>query len=95
MRTVLNFAIALEKRYNEKFVVTRIVDIVKDLMGSIFLTTMSVQFFYRYNWVAEMILRRRSVFVVVESLHSDDAVSKSMEISYRMTLGCTRQLRRS
>lgn len=52
METILNLAIAFEKGYKEEFVATRIVQIVKDMIGSGFLTEMSAQPYYRYIRVA-------------------------------------------
>lgn len=37
MEVILNFALALEKEYSEKFFATRIVDSVKNMIGSDFL----------------------------------------------------------
>lgn len=45
-KTSLNFAIAFEKDYHEKFVTTRIVGIVKDMVYSDFLTGMSAQSYF-------------------------------------------------
>lgn len=43
MNTNLNFAIALEKKYNEKFVTAPALDIVKDTMGFAFRAVVSTQ----------------------------------------------------
>lgn len=43
MKTVLNFATIFENKYSQKFVATGIMDIVKVMMGSAFLTEMNVQ----------------------------------------------------
>lgn len=40
MRTILNFAIAFGRKYNEQFVATRLVDIPNNMIGSDFLTGM-------------------------------------------------------
>lgn len=47
MKTTLSYAIVFEEVYSEKFVVTLIEDIMKEMMGSEFLTGMSVQFYYQ------------------------------------------------
>lgn len=41
METILKLAIAFEKKYTEKLVATRIVYILKDVIGSDFLTRIS------------------------------------------------------
>lgn len=46
MMTVLNFSIAFQKKDNQKLVLIRIVDIVKDMMGSHFLTEMSARSYH-------------------------------------------------
>lgn len=45
IKTILNFPIALEKNSNEKFVATRIMYSLKDMMCSNFLRGMSAQRF--------------------------------------------------
>lgn len=45
VKTVLNFTLAFEKEYDEKFIITRIADILKVMIGSGTLTSITVQFF--------------------------------------------------
>lgn len=47
MKKNLNFAIAFRKTYSEKLVASRIVDIVKDVIGSNFPIKLSVQTYCR------------------------------------------------
>lgn len=58
MKNTPNLAIAFEKERSEKFVATRIVDIVENMMGSGFLTGMNLQSYYRDVRVAKIMLRR-------------------------------------
>lgn len=75
MYTILKFAIAY-KKYNEKFVVTCIEDIVQDVMVSGFLTGISDQSYYQCIWMANLMLRPESVHALMESLNGDDVGSK-------------------
>lgn len=45
MNKILNFSIALKKNYNQRLFVTRVVDIVKDMMGSDSLTGIDIRFY--------------------------------------------------
>lgn len=47
MKTTLSFAIAFKKEYKKKFVANRIPDIVKEMMGLVFLTGISAECYYR------------------------------------------------
>lgn len=44
--TIVNFSIAIEEEYNKKFVATRSVYILKNLIGSDFLTGLRVWSYY-------------------------------------------------
>lgn len=77
-KKILTLAIAFGEEYNEKFVVTRVVHIVKDMMGTDVLAGMSDQFSYRYMRVVKMISRHESVSPLVKNLDCDDAGSKSL-----------------
>lgn len=57
IKSILNLTVAFQKWYNDKFVAARVMEIVKDKMGSDFLKGMSAQSFHRYIRVAEMILK--------------------------------------
>lgn len=46
--TIFNFALALRKKNNEKYVSTWIVDIVKDVLSSNLLKSMSTQYNHWY-----------------------------------------------
>lgn len=48
MKIILNFAVTFEDEYNERFIATRIVDTVKDMIGSDIWTGMSAQSYYQY-----------------------------------------------
>lgn len=61
VKTVLNFAIAFEKEYDEKFVATGVVDIAKDMIGSDILTRMCSQYYYRNIQIAKMFMRNESI----------------------------------
>lgn len=80
LKEILNFAIALEKKYNEKFVANLITDFVKHIMGSGFLTGIDAQPFERYIPVAKMNLRHQISHPLVESLNASAPQSKSLEI---------------
>lgn len=56
VNTILNFSNAFETEYNDKFVATRIIDIVRDMMSSGFPTELGDQSYYRYTWVAKIML---------------------------------------
>lgn len=47
MKTVISFDFAFENEYNEKFVATRILDLVIHTMGPDFLTGMSALSYYK------------------------------------------------
>lgn len=79
-KTRLNFSVAFEKDYKEKFSATIIVDIMEDMISSDFLTRMSAQFNYRYIRVARMILKQNGVPAVLECLNDEDPVSKRLGI---------------
>lgn len=72
IETILNSSIASGKEYKQKLVPTRIVDIVKEMMGSECLTGMSAQSCYRYIRAANMRLMHKTVIAPVESLNSDE-----------------------
>lgn len=55
-----NFATVSEKEHNKKFVTTSIVNIVKDISGSVFLTGRGIQSYYKYNRVSKMFLSTRA-----------------------------------
>lgn len=82
IKTILNFAIACEKEYKEKFVAARSVNIVEETMATDFLTRMSTQFYYRFIRVAIMTLRHESILALVEGLNGDDVGSNSLGISH-------------
>lgn len=67
IKTILCLAIAFEKKYIEKFVTIRIVDILKVIVGLDFLTGMGIQSYYRYIRVTKMVLRLESVLDPEES----------------------------
>lgn len=54
MTTIMNLSIAFVNEYKERFAANRFVDILKDVMGSDFLTVMSFQSQYRYIRFAKM-----------------------------------------
>lgn len=64
MKKTLNFSISFETEHNKKFVATHIVDIVKDIMRSEFLTVMSAQSYFQYLRFAEMFFRHGSVLIL-------------------------------
>lgn len=76
MKISLKFVIAIEKEYNERFVATRISDIVKDMMSSGVLAGISNQNYYRYVRAAKSMLRHDSFVAIVESQNSSDAEVK-------------------
>lgn len=82
MRPILNFSMSFEKAYNEKFVVARIVDTLKDMIDSDFPTEISDQFYYRYFQVAKVMYRHESVCAPVEKLKADVTWSRSLGISH-------------
>lgn len=82
MKAILTFPIPFEKECNEKLVSPRIVDIVKDVISSDFLTGISAQTFYQYISVIRMMLKHKGVLAKEESLNSDDPGSKSRSISH-------------
>lgn len=49
MKTTLNFAIAFEEQYMEKFIATRTVAILKDMTDSDFLRGVDAQSYYEYT----------------------------------------------
>lgn len=82
MKIILNFVIALEKEYNEKFALTRIADIVKDRMINDFRIETNAQPYYRYIRVDNMMLKPESVIAVVENVKGDATGSDSLGISH-------------
>lgn len=57
MKKILNLATAFKKKYNERFVSTGNVDIVKYMMGLDFLTGMIAKSYKLYIRVVEMMWR--------------------------------------
>lgn len=90
MKIIVNFTVVFEKEYNEKFAAALIVDIIKTVMGSVFLTGMSIQSYYRYIPVASILLRYKSVLFHMESLNGDDAPSKRVGTSHLNDVGLYR-----
>lgn len=58
-------------------------------MGSHFPTEMSIQHYYWYVQVAEMVLEHEGAFALVKSLINDDRGSKRLLISHLDDSGCT------
>lgn len=81
MKTILKFAIAFEKKHKEIFVATHIEHIVKDMMGSDYLTGMSARSYYGHIRVAKIMLTNKSDLALVESLNGANAGSKFLGIS--------------
>lgn len=82
IRKILNFAIASKKKYNENFVATGNVDIVKDMMGSECQSVITFQTYYQYLLVTKKKLKHERVLCLVESLNADNAGSKRLRISH-------------
>lgn len=78
MKKILNFALALEKKYKERFVAIHIIHIVNYMIGCDFVAGMSTQSYHRHIQVAMMILRHDGVFDIAENLNGDDGGSKSL-----------------
>lgn len=57
-------------------------DVAKNMLGSYVLTGMSVQSYFRYICVANMIERHESFLAPVEILNGKDSRSKSLGVSY-------------
>lgn len=87
MITFFNFAIAEEKKYDEKIFATGTVSIVKQMMGSQFLAGFSAHSYYRYILVSEMIFRFESILSLVGSWSAYIAGSKSLGISHLHDVG--------
>lgn len=73
MKTIIKFEIAIYKEYNGEFVTTSISDIMKDMIGSDFLTGMSNLFYYWYIRTSNMILRYESVLALMAIQNGADA----------------------
>lgn len=79
IKTILNFATAPEKEYNEKFMAANILGIVNDMMRPGILIGKNAKHYYQYIRVAKNTLKQEIVFSVVESLNSDDARLENLE----------------
>lgn len=62
---ILHSAITFKKESSKKFVTGRVMNTVKDMIGSGFLTGISVRSNHRYMQVAQMILKHEGILATV------------------------------
>lgn len=87
MNTILNSVIGFQIEYNKRFLESRLVDILKYMMGPAFLSGTSVQSNHRCIQVVTMLLTYKNVLVLVEWTNNSTTGFKSVFISYSDDVG--------
>lgn len=70
--TSLTITVSTEKKYEERLVATRIVNIVKHFKGSDFLAAMNSQSSCQYIWVDNLMVRTEEALILAEILSEND-----------------------
>lgn len=87
MVTIVSFVTVFEKKYSEKFVASRLVETVQEIIVFDFLTERGVQSFYRYILSTKLLRKKNGVLTLMESLNSNVIGSESLAISHLGDVG--------
>lgn len=71
--SILNFGMMFQKKYNERFIASQIVDIINNVMDSFFLKEVSAQYYYGHIRAFMIMFKLEGVHALIKNQIGDDA----------------------